>query len=105
MGIEHKPLEPDHPLMLDGQMAPGSIEIMFRCMIEEMLIIGTPASRLVAMTRDPNYQGLFAARQTLGDARTDALLDQTLARVGQHHHRTLEHTGDTRPATLTIGCS
>lgn len=76
--------------------------MMARCMLEEMLQVGMSTERLVAMTRDPEYQALYALRTTLGDGAMDQLIDQTIGRVGRHHHRTVEHAGDVQPVSLTI---
>jgi hypothetical protein len=98
-----RPAEPDHPMMLDGHMVPGDVELMIRCMIEELLLLGTSFEDLCAMTREPNYQALYAARCEMGDERMDAVLARTYQRVGRHHHADREHHGDVQPATLTIG--
>ena len=100
-----RPAEPDHPLILDGGVVPGDASLMVRCMIEELLQIGIPRQELLAMSRDPNFQGLFAARRDLGDQTMDALIDGAFNRVGRHRHRTVEFTGDVQSATLTIGGS
>lgn len=75
---------------------------MARCMLEELLQVGMSAERLTAMTRDPEYQALYALRITLGDDVLDQLIDKTISRVGQHRHRTVEHTGDVQSVPLTI---
>jgi len=103
--IDHpaqRPAEPDHPMALDGAVVAGDADLMARCMIEELLQVGLPARELLDMSRDPNYQALFAARRVLGDARMDRLIDQTLSRVGQHRFRTVEQTGDVQAAPLTV---
>ena len=99
-----RPVEPDHPMVLNGGAVMGNVELMARCMIEEMLQVGTPAERLRAMSRDPEYQALAAMRRSLGD-RLDEIIEQALARVGVHRHATREATGDVRPASLTIGAT
>ncbi len=99
------PAEPEHPMMLLGDMVAGDAALMARCMIEELLQVGLSPAELAAMTRDPNYQGLYHARRTLGDRSMDALLARTCARIGAHHHHTVEHGGDVQSATLTISAS
>jgi hypothetical protein len=97
-----KPLEPDHPMQLDGLMAPGDVSLMARCMIEEMLQVGIAPDQLAAMTRHPEYQALYAARCTLGDDAMDKLLADTFTRIGAHRYRTVESAGTSTPASLTI---
>lgn len=101
----NRPTEPDHPMLLDGQCVPGDVVLMARCLIEELLLLGTSFDELSAMTREPNYQALFAARQQIGDKEMDRLLVETFARIGRHHHRDREHHGDVQSATLTVGRS
>jgi len=114
MDIEHtqpdashpanRPAEPDHPMMLDGAMTPGDVELMARCVFEELLMVGTPAEQLRAMAHDPEYQALYAMRDALG-SRLDELLDESLRRVGVHRHITHESENDVRSATLTVNAS
>lgn len=99
-----RPIEPDHPMILDGSMTPGDVEFMAICMFEELLIVGTPLAQLRAMTTDPEYQALYGMRLALG-SRLDAILDRIHARVGSHRHATRESASDVRPATLTIHAS
>jgi hypothetical protein len=99
---QDKPLEPDHPMQLDGLMAPGDVSLMARCMIEEMLQVGIAPDHLVAMTRNSEYQALYAARCTLGDPAMDKLLADTFGRIGAHRHRTVESTTTSTPTSLTI---
>jgi hypothetical protein len=114
MAIEHtqhdashpanRPVEPDHPMMLNGSVVPGQVELMARCVFEELLMIGTPREHLRAMTHDPEYQALHAMRDALG-SRLDELLDESLRRVGVHHLVTHESRSDVRAATLTVNAS
>ncbi len=97
-----RPAEPEHPMMLDGCMAPGDVMLMVRCMTEDLLMAGIDAHSLRAMTRDPEYQALFAARAALGDQAMDRLLDETSARIGVRRIRTVESVSTIAPATLTI---
>lgn len=100
----NRPAEPDHPMILDGSMVPGDVELMARCIFEELLLIGTPIEQLRAMSNDPEYQALYGMRLALG-ARLDELLDETRGRVGVHRHVTHESDNDVRTATLTINAS
>lgn len=100
----HRPAEPEHPMMLDGGLVPGDVELMARCLLEEMLMVGTPADQLRTMTKDPEYQALCAMREVLGD-RLDEILDQSLQRVGVHRFATNELTSDVRSASLTVSAS
>jgi hypothetical protein len=100
----NRPAEPEHPMMLDGSMVPGDVELMARCLFEEMLMVGTPAARLRDMSNDPEYQALYAMRVAIGN-RLDEILNETLCRVGVHHHTTDESTSDVRSASLTVHAS
>lgn len=99
-----RPIEPEHPMILDGSMTPGDVEFMAVCLFEELLLVGTPLETLRAMTTDPEYQALYGMRLTLG-SRLDAILDRIHARVGSHRHATRESHNDVRPATLTVNAS
>lgn len=100
----NRPAEPEHPMMLDGTMVPGDVELMARCIFEELLMVGTPSAQLRDMSNDPEYQALYAMRVSLG-FRLDAILDETLRRVGVHRHVTSESESDVRSATLTVNAS
>jgi len=100
----NRPAEPEHPMMLNGGMVLGDVELMARCMFEELLMVGTPADQLRSMTNDPEYQALYSMRDVLGD-RLDEILDQTLQRVGVHRFATSESTSDVRSASLTVNAS
>ncbi len=96
-----RPLEPEHPMILDGSITPGDVEFMAVCVFEELLQIGTPIEQLRAMTNDQEYQALYGMRLALGP-RLDEILDRIHARVGSHRHTTRESNNDVRPATLTV---
>lgn len=100
----NRPLEPEHPMVLDGATTSGDVEFMAVCLIEELLKVGTPLQRLRAMTADPEYQALFGLRLALG-SRLDEILDRTHARTGSHRYRTYESGHDVRPANLTVNAS
>ena len=99
-----RPVEPEHPMMLNGQVVPGEVEIMARCLFEELLQVGIAPAEIAAMTHDPNYQALVSMRQQLGD-ELDAILDATVQRVGRHRFRTTEHTGHVQSASLTVSAA
>jgi len=98
-----RPAEPEHPMMLDGGVVPGDPSLMATCMIEELLMLGTPASEVRAMSRSSQFQAFHAARCALGDVAMDALVDDALRRIGSLRHRTHENTGDTRSVDLSVG--
>lgn len=100
-----RPAEPDHPMVLNGEAANGDVELMVRCMAEELFQVGVSCDELMNLCRNAAYPGLYLARQQLGDARTAELILQTYARVGRHRFHTIEHHGDVKPATLTVGQS
>lgn len=100
-----RPAEPDHPMVLEGQAAQGDVVLMVRCMAEELFQVGVSCEELLHLCRSETYASLYFARQQLGDARTAELILQTYARVGRHRFHTIEHHGDVKPATLTVGQS
>ncbi len=85
-----RPVEPDHPMSLEGEVTHGDTEFMVRCLFEEYLRGGYSVAELREMARDDQYQALAAARHVLGDARIDALLADTVACVGVHRISTWE---------------
>lgn len=99
-----RPAEPEHPMMLNGQIVPGDVEIMARCLFEELLQVGVSPEELVALSHDPTYQALYSMRVQLGEG-LDAILDRTVQRVGRHRHRTIEHTGDVQAVSLTVNAA
>jgi len=96
------PAEPDHPMTLDGGVVPGDVGLMITCMVEELLLLGTPIEKIREMSADPEFQALYAARYSLGDQAIDELINDAGRRVGIHHHRDHEHTGDIQSVTLTV---
>ena len=96
-----RPQEPDHPMYLDGDVVPGNVSLMVRCMVEEMLQIGMSAHELITMSHDTNYQALYAARQELG-YQFDELVNDAYRRVGKFNFQTSEQDGTTQSATLTV---
>ncbi len=100
-----RPCEPDHPMILEGGVTEGDTRFMLRCMFEELLAAGIGSAQLRAMSHDPNYQALYAARTALGGPATDALLAETIARIGVHRFRTRESTSHYKEATLTVTAS
>jgi len=99
-----RPAEPEHPMMLNGQIVPGDVVIMARCLFEELLQVGLAPGEIAAMTHDPNYQALVSMRQQLGKALDD-ILDATVQRIGRHRFRTTEHTGHVQSASLTVSAA
>lgn len=97
-----RPAEPDHPMTLDGGVVPGDPGLMVTCMVEELLLLGTPLEHIHQMSRNPEYQALYAARYTLGDQAADELINDAARRVGVHRHKDREHTGDIQSVTLTV---
>ena len=82
--MDNRPLEPDHPMVLEGGLVDGDLRLMVRCQLEDMLLIGTPPQVLLAMANDTSYQGLYAARQALGGTAFDKIFEDTLTRIGVH---------------------
>ena len=100
-----RPAEPEHPMVVEGDVIPGDTAFMFRCLIEEMLRAGLSASELGAMSRNPNYQGLYAARVSLGGDAVDRIINEAAGSTGMHRVRMWEATGSAAPATLTVSAA
>lgn len=97
-----KPHAPDAPMIVQGSVLPGDARLMLRCMIEELLRGGASPRELERMARDANYQALYAARETLGDAAFRAALATAVGRVGVHTCRVRETPATMLEATLTV---
>ncbi|MBW7906551.1 MAG: hypothetical protein LC135_16230 [Phycisphaerae bacterium] len=89
-------------MIVDGGVLPGNTRFMLRCMVEELFRGGMALREIDAMSRDVNYQALFAARTTLGDDAFIALLASAAAGVGVHSCRIRETPPTTFDAALTI---
>jgi hypothetical protein len=87
----NRPIEPEHPMMLDGSMTPGDVEFMAACVFEELLMVGTPLERLRDMTIDPEYQALYGMRLALGP-RLDEILDRIHGRADCERIRATQTT-------------
>ena len=104
-GVHDRPLEPDHPMVLEGMTAPGDVRFMAQCMVEDLLISGLAADDLRTMSRNAEYRALFGARTALGDAAMDQIIDQTSLRIGRRAYHTVESTSSVQPASLTISAA
>ena len=79
-----KPLEPDHPMLMDGRVIPGDTAFMVRCQIEDFLQLGMDPQTIEKMANDPRYGGLYASRRVLGDEFFLRILTDTVQRIGVH---------------------
>lgn len=100
-----RPVQPEHPMVIEGGLVPGDTRLMAVCFFEELLRTGMSIRDLRSMSLDPNYQALHAIRATLGDEQTDELLAETAGRVGVHRFRIRESVEAPTPADLTIGAT
>jgi len=89
-------------MVLEGGVADGSTRLMLRMLAEDLLRSGVGPADLLAMSRDPNYQALYAVRAALGDADTDRQIREAADRVGVARFRHWEETASFAPATLTV---
>jgi len=71
-------------MVLEGGMTDGDLSLMVRCQIEDMLLFGTPPREILAMASRPQFQGLFAAKRTLGEKAFLRIFDEVLGRIGVH---------------------
>jgi hypothetical protein len=100
-----RPAEPDHPMMVEGDVIDGDTALMFRCLIEEYLLGGHSPEDIRAMFGQPNFQAFHAAAQTLGQEQAERILTETASRIGRHRVRFLESKNTSKEVTLTIGAS
>lgn len=77
-----RPQEPDHPMMLDGDVVPGETALMMRCLFEEFLRNGSTPAELSAMCANDEFQALAAARHVLGVERVESILREAAGAVG-----------------------
>ncbi len=82
--MKNRPVEPDHPMSLEGGVVDGDLRLMIRCQLEDMLMFGSKPEELLAMANNPNYQGLYAAKETLGQEAFEEIFEETLKRIGIH---------------------
>ncbi len=93
------PSKPDHPMVVAGQVIPGDTAHMARCLIEELLFAGFSPKAIRGMSQDRNYQALHAARETLGGAGFEDILDEAATRVGTHRLVIREDEGIPAPCS------
>jgi hypothetical protein len=86
-----RPVEPDHPLVLEGGVIPGDTRFMAQCLFEELLMSGYMPAEILVMSSNPEYQGLYAARCALGADALTELLGQIAARMGLLRVEVVEH--------------
>ncbi|MBK8914809.1 MAG: hypothetical protein IPM64_09475 [Phycisphaerales bacterium] len=94
-----RPFAPDAPMIVEGDVLPGDTKLMLRCMLEELLRGGMHADEIRALSANPQYQALHAARCAIGDAEFEALIGQ-LARGCGVHRVAVRETAETAFETL-----
>ncbi len=100
--MNQRPQAPEAPMIVAGQVLPGDTLYMLRCLCEELLLGGIPLRRLWEMSRDPNYQALYAARVAVGDAAFERLLEQIRRSVGVFRCRLTESPQTEQSVELNI---
>ncbi|MCW5776745.1 MAG: hypothetical protein KIS87_09925 [Phycisphaeraceae bacterium] len=100
-----RPLEPEHPMSLEGGVVFGDTDFMLRCLVEELLMAGLTPDELRRMARDGEYQGLHAALCAMGQTRVDGVITEAASRVGTCTLRVVERHDRFTPATLTVHAS
>ena len=100
-----RPVEPEHPMMLEGAVIDGDTALMFRCLVEEYLMAGQSPGQILEMCMVENYQALYAARRVLGAGPAEAIIGEAAQRVGHHRVRVWDSGMHARGATLTIGAT
>ncbi|GIK17969.1 MAG: hypothetical protein DYG93_04040 [Leptolyngbya sp. PLA2] len=97
-----RPVEPEHPMSLEGGVVFGDTGLMLRCLVEELLMTGLTPEELRRMARDGEYQGLHAALCAMGPARVESVIAEAASRVGTCTLRVVERHDRFTPADLTI---
>lgn len=97
-----RPLEPEHPMSLEGGFVDGDPAFMLQCLAEDFLHAGIDAQELLRISRDPFYQALFAARKAVGDARADQILASAAAKTCAVRITVWESGAQDAPVDLTV---
>ena len=100
-----RPAEPDHPMMVEGDVIDGDTQLMFRCMVEEYLLAGHSPRAILDMCRRPDYQAFHAAMHSLGCPRGESIIADAAARVGHHRVRFSESSTTATSVALTMSAS
>lgn len=66
--------DPDDPLAPMGLRVPGDPRHMAECLVEEYLLMGYGDDELLALFRDPFYQGVHHLYRQYGEAGMRALI-------------------------------
>ncbi|QOJ14750.1 MAG: hypothetical protein HRU75_08905 [Planctomycetia bacterium] len=97
-----RPFAPDAPLVVEGEILPGDTTLMLRCMLEEMLRGGMATDEIRALSGNPEYQALYAARCAIGAPDFEALLGQVGRACGVHRVAIRETAETAFETPLTI---
>ena len=65
---------PTDPLAPMAQRAPGDPRLMATCLVEEYLLLGYDDEALLALFRDPFYQGIHHLYRQYGEAGIRGLI-------------------------------
>ncbi|MFQ5854266.1 MAG: hypothetical protein ACE5LU_01280 [Anaerolineae bacterium] len=81
-----KPFEPDDPLEPVALTMPAvagydHLTAMARCFIEEYLMMGWEAKRILALFRTPFFRGPHAVYRAKGEAYVQALIDDVMRKT------------------------
>lgn len=74
--------EPEDPMELMGDSAPGDPEVMLECLVQEFAGMGWGARQLLELFRDPNYPVLNQLRDAFGEDEIRRRLGDLLDSVG-----------------------
>lgn len=75
-------VEPDDPLELLAEPAPGDPNVMLECIVQEFAWMGWGRDRIFALFHDPNYPVLNQLLELLGEDELRARLSGLMAAVG-----------------------
>lgn len=100
-----RPAEPDHPMMVEGDVIDGDTSLMFRCMVEEYLLGGHSPREILDMCSRPEYQAFHAAMLSIGRTRGESIIADAAACVGHHRVRFSESSATATSVTLTMNAS
>jgi hypothetical protein len=93
--------EADDPQLLVGVGVPGdaaSTREMARAFADEFAQLGFRRERLLRLFASPFYAGAYAARQLLGDAEIEAIVEDSVRVFGGRSYVVLDANGGEREA-------
>ena len=86
----HREMLPEDPLEMQVFEVPGDTDLMFRIVVEEMARMGSDATAIVNLARDPFYGALHGLWRLYGEQEFSRRVREVLAHVGVIRVRIVE---------------